>query len=590
MRTLRLFLVTFLFLFLTIQSNAQFQESYNSQKEVITHYLNERGEVYLKFFVLTKSSINYLTNLISIDNIKPLPLGYEVYAYANERELNNLSKYNLAFEILRHPADVEEIYKTADSPEELLGWDTYPTYNTYVDIMNQFQSQYPNLCKIINIGTTVQGRSLLFAKITDSVDYRKNKPQVMLTSSIHGDETTGYVLMLRLIDTLLKAYGVDPNLTYLVKNCEIWINPLANPDGTYYGGNGTVNGARRYNANGFDLNRNFPDPAAGPYPGGTRQIETIAFMNVAINNNFVLSCNFHGGAQVINYPWDTWARLHPDDQWFIFISRQYVDTVHSINSNYMTDLYGYPNIPGITNGYAWYRITGGRQDYMTYFRGSRETTIEISAIKLLPPAQLPTYWNYNYKSFINYIRKSLFGLRGIVKDSLTGQPIKARVTVTGFEVADSTQVYSDSLIGNYHRMLIAGNYTVNFSAPNYYPKTITNVHIQNDSTTILNVYLRPINTPIRVHTSEVSEFSLNQNYPNPFNSNTLIGFSVPKATYVQLSVYDITGKEIIKLVNNTLKTGYYSIIFDANKLSSGIYFYRLNAGAFSQIKKMVILK
>jgi len=73
MRTLRLFLVTFLFLFLTIQSNAQFQESYNSQKEVITHYLNERGEVYLKFFVLTKSSINYLTNLISIDNIKPLP-------------------------------------------------------------------------------------------------------------------------------------------------------------------------------------------------------------------------------------------------------------------------------------------------------------------------------------------------------------------------------------------------------------------------------------------------------------------------------------------------------------------------------------
>lgn len=586
----RPFTITFLFLFLTIQSNAQFQESYNSQKEIITHYFNERGEVYFKCFVLTKSSINYLTNVISIDNVRPLSLGYEVYAYANEKELNNFSKYNLAFEILRHPADVEELYKTANTTKELLGWDSYPTYTAYVDMMNQFQSQYPNLCKIINIGNTVQGRSLLFAKITDSVNYRKNKPQVMLTSTMHGDETTGYVLMLRLIDTLLKAYGVDPNLTYLVKNCEIWINPLANPDGTYYGGNGTVNGARRYNANGFDLNRNFPDPAAGPYPGGTRQPETSAFMNIALANNFVLSVNFHGGAQVVNYPWDTWARLHPDDQWFIFIARQYVDTVHTINPNYMTDLYGYPNIPGITNGFAWYRVTGGRQDYMTYFRGSRETTIELSNTKLLPPAQLPTYWNYNYKSFINYIRKSLFGLRGIVRDSVTGQPIKARITVTGFEVADSTQVYSDSLVGNYHRMLIAGNYTVNFSAANYHPKTISNVHIQNDSTTILDIYLRPIATPVKIHNSEITEFSLNQNFPNPFNTNTLIEFSVPQNTYVQLSIYDITGKEIIKLVNNILRAGSYKVNFDANKLSSGVYFYRLNAGFFSQTKKMLLLK
>ncbi|MGB9697335.1 MAG: M14 family zinc carboxypeptidase [Ignavibacteria bacterium] len=590
MRVLKLSTVIFLFFFLTIQSNAQFQESYNLQKEVINHYLKERGEVYFKLFVFSKGSLDYLTNVISIDNIKPLPLGYEIYAYANEKELNDLSKYNLAFEILKHPADVGELYKIGNTPEELLGWDTYPTYTAYVDMMNQFQSQYPSLCKIINIGTTVQGRALLFAKITDSVNYRKNKPQVMLTSTMHGDETTGYVLMLRLIDTLLKAYGVDSNLTYLVKNCEIWINPLANPDGTYYGGNGTVNGARRYNANGYDLNRNFPDPAAGPYPGGTRQPETSAFMNIALANNFVLSTNFHGGAQVVNYPWDTWARLHPDDQWFIFIARQYVDTVHTINPNYMTDLYGYPNIPGITNGYAWYRVTGGRQDYMTYFRGCRETTIELSTTKLLPPAQLPTYWNYNFKSFVNYIRKSLFGLRGIIRDSLTAQPIKARVTVTGFEVADSTQVYSDSLVGNYHRMLKAGNYSVNFSAPNYYPKTISNVHIQNDSTTILNVYLSPINTPIRIHTSGITEFALNQNFPNPFNANTIIEFSVPQDTYVQLSIYDITGRETMALVNSTLRAGSYRVNCDANKLTSGIYFYRFKAGSFSQTKKMLVLK
>ena len=67
----------------------------------------------------------------------------------------------------------------------------------------------------------------------------------MYTSSMHGGETAGYVLMLRLIDTLLSGYGITPKITNIVKNVEIWINPLANPDGTYWGGNNTVNQAKR---------------------------------------------------------------------------------------------------------------------------------------------------------------------------------------------------------------------------------------------------------------------------------------------------------------------------------------------------------
>jgi len=66
--------------------------------------------------------------------------------------------------------------------------------------------------------------------------------------------------MLRLIDSLLTSYGSNPRITYVIDNAEIWINPNANPDGTYHGGNGTVYGATRYNVNGYDLNRNFPDP------------------------------------------------------------------------------------------------------------------------------------------------------------------------------------------------------------------------------------------------------------------------------------------------------------------------------------------
>ena len=97
-------------------------------------------------------------------------------------------------------------------------------------------------------------------------------------------------------------------LKNILDNCEIWINPLANPDGTYRSGNSTVNGAVRYNANFVDINRNFPDPADGPHPDGeVWQPETMIMMNVASANCFSASANFHGGEEVANYPWDTWS-------------------------------------------------------------------------------------------------------------------------------------------------------------------------------------------------------------------------------------------------------------------------------------------
>jgi murein tripeptide amidase MpaA len=88
--------------------------------------------------------------------------------------------------------------------------------------------------------------------------------------------------MMHLIDYLLEGYGTDPRITEMIDNTEIFINPLANPDGTYHGGNNSVYGAQRYNANNIDLNRNYPDPADGPHPDGNAwQQETVAFMAYA---------------------------------------------------------------------------------------------------------------------------------------------------------------------------------------------------------------------------------------------------------------------------------------------------------------------
>jgi hypothetical protein len=85
-------------------------------------------------------------------------------------------------------------------------------------------------------------------------------------------------------------------------------------------------------------------------------------------------------------------------------------------------------------------------------------------------------------------------------------------------------------------------------------------------------------------------YSLSQNYPNPFNPTTKIQYQIPELSFVSLKVHDVLGNEITTLVNEERSSGSYEIMFDAKSLSSGIYFYRLQAKEFAQVKKMILLK
>jgi hypothetical protein len=87
-----------------------------------------------------------------------------------------------------------------------------------------------------------------------------------------------------------------------------------------------------------------------------------------------------------------------------------------------------------------------------------------------------------------------------------------------------------------------------------------------------------------------AEYSLKQNYPNPFNPSTVISFSIPIKSDVSIKVYNLIGEEIAELINGEFEAGVHQVNFDASGLSSGTYFYRLNAGDFSSSKKMLMIK
>jgi len=376
----------------------------------------------------------------------------------------------------------------------MAAWDRYPTYNVYVQMMQHFAEKYPNITLLDTIGYTQLGHLILVLKITDNPTIDEDEPEVFYTGQMHGDEIVDYVMFLRLIDYMLSHYGTDTEVDSLINNIELWINPLSNPDGAYIGGDDDISGAQRYLANGIDPNRNYPGPTAGTggnHPDGKPWAkETINMMRFAQNHDFVMSANTHSGAEVANYPWDSWrtsSRKTADDDWWRFVSKEYADHAQEDSpGDYFTDVTN----RGYIEGGDWYVVYGGRQDYMNYYQHCREMTWELSSEKLLASDSLPSHWTYNKNAFLDYMRESLYGIRGIVTDACTGKPIKAKIEILNHDTMNSF-VYTAMPVGDYHRPIYEGTYSMKISADGYQSKIINNISVANHSTVYENVQLEP---------------------------------------------------------------------------------------------------
>lgn len=311
---------------------------------------------------------------IIIDHVNSL--GYEVYGPSGLQAW--LKKYRIPF--------VNGNKVSASFAEE------YPSPEAIVEQMVQIQRKFPQLVQLIEIGRSVQGRPLMVARMTapDAIKtQRRKKPEFKYIANMHGDEIAGRELMIRFMRDLAQGYGSDPRITKLLEQTDIYIMPSMNPDGA---------AARsRFNANGADLNRSFPDFTTPDNRNdwGNREPEVQAVMKFQAQHQFLLSANFHGGAEVVNYPWDTKAEPFPLDQFIVKLSLDYSRKVP-----YMWNSREFKN--GIVNGHAWYEVNGGMQDWSYYWHKDIQVTVELTNSKWPRYDQIDSYYQENRSAILSY--------------------------------------------------------------------------------------------------------------------------------------------------------------------------------------------
>jgi hypothetical protein len=545
------------------------QEDAGQDLELACKILEERGEIILEIYPESPAGLDELFRWVSVD--RKLGDGYRIYA--NTAGFGKIVDYGIPFRIIDVRRDLPHRKSEGAFPGD---WDSYPGHGEYVSMMLGFHNDYPDICRLDTLGKSVDGRDILAIKITRRPDEKEPEPVFYYTATMHGDETTGYILLLRLADYLLANYGRDSIVNRLVDNMEIWINPLANPDATYWNGDGEISMPRRFNLNDADLNRNFPGIRGIEHPDDMEyQPENLAQMRFMDSIRPVLSANFHGGIEVVDYPWDAFSYDHVDDAWFQWACHKYADTAkqRAYPVLYMS---GFDD--GIVAGWEWYAIKGGRMDYVTYFLHGREVTLEVSNVKFPPGDELPYFWHYNYPSMLQYMESSLFGIQGTVRNKANGEPVEAVVRVQDHE-KDRSYTVSNKTTGYFTRLIEPGTWNLEVSAAGYDTIIVPDVKVENDRAIRLDIQLHQTGTS----TSVEDQLDI---YPNPFISHSLISYTTTIRGRYRISLYDLKGRVVFDEQRIHEMTGRYRYRLDASGLDKGIYILRFISPASTICRKI----
>jgi len=376
-------------------------------------------------------------------------------------------------------------------------------------ILQQVHNKCPDISRLYTLSEpSVRGVPLYVLEFSDKPGHHElTEPEMKYVANMHGNEVLGRELLLHLADHICSAYlAGDKEMTALVHSTRIHLLPSMNPDGwkiaTDHGGRDYLIG--RSNANDIDLNRDFPDLNQVVYEGAEEnnhllreanfdhriQPETESVIKMIMDTPFVVSANMHGGDLVANYPYDesktdnpTQYTPSPDDMTFRGLASVYAGH-HPRMSDPRTpgcdsEVNEFAQHGGITNGAAWYSVPGGMQDFNYLASNDFEITLELGCDKYPPASSLKGEWEDNRKSLLEFIWTAHWGVKGVVRDSLTGEGIAGatvhvrnitRVDRYGHMDNDIGHDIKSASGGDYWRLLSDGEYEIIVAAEGYEPQ------------------------------------------------------------------------------------------------------------------------
>ena len=421
------------------------------------------GEMEVRVFIDTPADLDILKKL-AIDWELVSARDGTVRVYLVPDELKNLKTSKLRHQVII--ADLNRHYENFwDNPLVPPG---YYTYEQIISIADSLVTNFPMICNKISWGTSVGGRQLAVLKISDNVYDDEPEAEIMFDGGIHGDEVGGSQNIIMFARDLCLGYNSDPTITDLINNREIWLYLMVNPDGRA--------SMSRYNNNGVDCNRDngYMWDGEGFSPGAFSQVETKALRNGILSNQFVIYTNFHSGTEILSYPWSYRSAMTRDNAHI-----DQMASVYAASSGYSSLQYG--------QGYnIMYAINGSTKDFQYGSLGNIGWSMEISNLKQPPSSQISYYYNINKSAMLEVIDRCGWGLSGTVTDSVTGEPISASVWVN-----DLYPVYTDPVVGDYHKYVIPGNYSIRIMANGYQTKIISGITVPTQGAVTTNFQLSP---------------------------------------------------------------------------------------------------
>ena len=478
-----------------------------------------------KFVIRFNNPIREIVNEFSSEefDIASFKPGIYLDLVVNETQYREIKARGFEIEITQTESQLRE---NMISGRDLNG---YRTYDDVLTELQQIEIDYPDICKLYDIGES-QGKlysdagnsnyddyyhEIWVLKVSDNVEIEEDEPSVYYMGEHHAREPISLEVAMAVLYHILDNYGVDPTITENVNNTQIWFAPLVNPNGhkivtdeddLWWRKNICDNDENGFITpsswndypDGVDPNRNYgfewgyvgasgninSQTYHGPY--AFSEPEVVAMKELMDSHHFIAGISYHSYSELVLFPFGYNNGVVAPDH----------DALEELAIAVATPM-------GYTPQAAWelYPCMGTTDDYSYGMHGTFSFTVELATEFIPPAAQVQGICDENIQpAMILLDRVNHSVLTGHITDFNTGEVVQAEIFVEG---VDDTGVFrypytSNEEFGTYYRLLTDGNYDVTFSAYGYVSQTVMDVDISNSGQTILDIALLPDTSTIDI--------------------------------------------------------------------------------------------